>query len=153
VVFDRELIEAQLSLDLIGSSDMPKIAWDALVAGLDGPGIRRLAALETPTYFGVRDVLPRAMQEMGLVSLARNEAALRIARSLANEILDRGADPLKYKNVFLHLWTRSGYAKELQSMGTLDDEIYLAYTLEGLSEEKVRERARERLKQFMRGEL
>jgi hypothetical protein len=41
VAFDRHIIEAQLSLDLIGSSDIPKIAWDALEARLDGKYIRR----------------------------------------------------------------------------------------------------------------
>lgn len=43
MAFDREIIEVPLALELIGSSDMPKIAWDALEAGLDGPAIRRLA--------------------------------------------------------------------------------------------------------------
>jgi hypothetical protein len=44
VAFDRQLIEAQLALGLIGSSDMPGLAWDALEAGLDGKYIRRLGA-------------------------------------------------------------------------------------------------------------
>jgi hypothetical protein len=137
---------------MIGSSDMPKVAWDALEAGLDGPGIRRLAALDSPTYFEVRDVLPRAVQEMGMISLTRNEAALRIARSMAKEILKGGADPVRYKHEFEHLWIKSGYACELRSVGTLDDEIYLAHTVQGMSEEEIRDWVTVRLKTFVQGE-
>jgi hypothetical protein len=109
VTFDRRTIEARLSLNLIASSDMPKVAWDALEAGLDGPGIRRLAALDSPTYFEVRDVLPRAMKEMGLVKLTPNDAALRLAKNRAKEILDRGEDPLKHTREFERLWIHAGY--------------------------------------------
>lgn len=116
---------------------MPKIAWDALEAGLDGPAIRRLAARESPTYFEIRDVLPRAAQEMGLVALAQKEAAVRMTRSLAREILHSGGDPLKRKSELFQLWIKSGYAQELQAVGSLEDEIYLASTIGGLSEEKI----------------
>jgi hypothetical protein len=109
VAFDRDTIEAELSLDLIGSSDMPKVAWDALEAGLDGPGIRRLAALDSPSYFEVRDVLPRAMQEMGLATVTRSVAALRLAKHRAREILASGDDPLKHTRDFEHLWIIAGY--------------------------------------------
>ena len=109
MAFDRDTIEAELSLDLIGSSDMPKVAWDALEAGLDGPGIRRLAALDSPTYFEVRDVLPRATQEMGLATVARSVAALRLAKHRAQEILASGDDPLRHTRDFQHLWIIAGW--------------------------------------------
>jgi len=37
MTFDPKATEAQLALNLISSADMPKLAWDALEAGLDGP--------------------------------------------------------------------------------------------------------------------
>jgi len=69
MAFDPKISEAKLALNLISSVDMPKLAWDALEAGLDGPAIRRLAALEFPTAFQVREVLPDAMEEMQLAKL------------------------------------------------------------------------------------
>src|SRR3974390_3194006 len=101
--FDRSIIEAQMTLGLICSSDMPSIACDALEAGLDGPAIRRLAALESPTFFEVREILPRAMLEMGLVQVSSGVAAIRLAKKRANEILERGEDPLKQTQEFERL--------------------------------------------------
>jgi hypothetical protein len=148
VAFDRDIIEAQLSLDLIGSSDMPKIAWDALEAGLDGPGIRRLAALDSPTYFEVRDVLTRAMQEMGLAKLSRSAAALRIAKDRARGILERQEDPLKHVHDFQRLWIDAGYPKELASVGTLYDDVYIASRNQ--SDDTIHRWIVERLKELIR---
>jgi hypothetical protein len=147
VTFDRRTIEARLSLDLIASSDMPKVAWDALEAGLDGPGIRRLAALDSPTYFEVRDVLPRAMEEMGLVKLTPNEAALRLAKNRAKEILDGGEDPLKHTREFERLWIHAGYPRELASVGNLDDDIDIAKGCQ--SDDQIRKWVIERLKKMI----
>ncbi|SRR6266478_310168 len=55
---------AVFALNLISSTDMPALAWDAIEAGLDGPAIRRMAALEFPTLFDMQGVLPQAMEEM-----------------------------------------------------------------------------------------
>ena len=94
--FDREQIEARLALDLIASADMPQIAQDALEAGLDGPATLRLAILERPTYFEVAEVLPRVVNELGLAQITIGEAALRVAKETAREILRNGHDPLRH---------------------------------------------------------
>ena len=60
IPFDHDLVEAQLALQRIGTTDMPKLAWDALEAGLDGPATRRLAALHIPTFFELNQILPGA---------------------------------------------------------------------------------------------
>jgi hypothetical protein len=46
--FEREVVEAELALGRIAAEDLPKLAWDALESGLDGPATRRLAALDEP---------------------------------------------------------------------------------------------------------
>ncbi len=46
MAFDPKVAEAQSAFNLIGTTDIPNLAWDALGAGLDGPAIRRLAAFE-----------------------------------------------------------------------------------------------------------
>lgn len=137
MAFDREIIEAQLALEQITSSDLPEITWDALEAGLDGHAIRRLAALDSATYFEVRDVLPLAMQEMSMNILTRGEAALRLAKNRASEILKSGDDPLKHTRDFERLWIDAGYPRALASVGNLCDEVYIASS--NLSDDQIRD--------------
>ena len=136
--FDRNQIEARLALNLIGSADMPQIACDAMEAGLDGPATRRLAALVRPTYFEVADIMPRVMQELELSQIAVGEAALRIAKDLAREILGKGDDPLRHLRTLEALWFRSDCAEEIRPLGTLDDEISVGRMM-GKSEQQLRE--------------
>ena len=147
--FDRHQVEARLALNLIGSVDMPQIAWDAMEAGLDGPAIRRLAALVHPTYFEVAEVMPRVMQELELSHITIGEAALRIAKGLAREILGKGEDPLRHLRTFEALWIRSEYAEEIRPLGTLDDEISVGQMM-GKSEHQLRELVTSVLKDLAR---
>jgi hypothetical protein len=147
VPFDRQLIEAKLSLESIASADMPSIAWDALEAGLDTPAIRRLAALERPTYFEVREILPRVMQELEVSQIPQGEAALRLAKQIAQDILKSGGDPLQHLRDFESLWVRSNYAAEICSLGTLYDDVWIAEST-GQSEKEIREWVIEHLKKF-----
>jgi len=145
MTFDPELIEAKLALELIPSEDMPGVAWDALEAGLEGPGIARLAALEHPTFFEVAEVLPKAKAEMALADLSVGEAALRIAKRWAAEILERGEDPLRHTEEFWRLWVKADYARELQSVGTLDDDIWVAESM-GQTRSQIRKWVSDRLR-------
>jgi len=116
---------------------MPALAWDAIEAGLDGPAIRRMAALEFPTFFEVQEVLPQAMKEMRLSRLGEGEAALRLAKLRAQEILATNSDPFKHLRDFEHLWLESHYCRELRDYGNLEDEVYVA-KLMGQPEEDIR---------------
>lgn len=147
--FDREILEANLALNLIASADMPSIAWDAWEAGLgDGPGTMRLGALERPTYFEVAEVLPRVMKELGLSQIPRNQAALRLARQMAKEILESGDDPLKHLPDFESLWIRAGYPPEIGKLGSLHDNVWIAEST-GQSISKIREDVTSTLKSFI----
>jgi hypothetical protein len=125
VPFDRELIEAQLALELIPSTELPKFALEALEAGFDSPAVVRLAVLDKPTYFEVRDVLVEACKELGLRQLTKSEAALRIARRRAQQVLSSSEDPLACVREFYWLWIRAGYPRELTAVGNLDDELLI----------------------------
>jgi len=149
VPFDRELVEAKLALDLIASADMPSIAWDALEAGHDGAATNRLAALERPTYFQVAELLPCVMAELGLSQISKGEAAARVAKGIAEEILQSGDDPLKHIRDFESLWIQADYAHELGRLGTLYDDVWIAQSGDR-SEGLIREWVRSRLKDFLR---
>jgi hypothetical protein len=146
--FDREIIEARLALDLIGSGDMPKVAWDALEAGLDGPAIRRLAALDKPTWFQVQEVLPQAAKEMQLVKVTVGEGAYRIARRRAQEILETGADPTLYTREFEYLCIRADWPAGLSEYGALDDDVYI-FRSNGRPEPEIRNWLIQRMKELV----
>ena len=147
MAFDPKVVEAQLALNLVSTTDMPKLAWDALEAGLDGPAIRRLAALEFPTAFQVREVLPSVVKEMHLAKIGEVEAALRLAKLRAQEILRSNSDPFKHLRDFEHLWIQAHYCRELQEYGNLDDEVYVARSM-SQPEPEIRAWLMERLKKL-----
>ena len=138
MTFDPKLIEARLALDLIASADMPSIAIEALEAGFDGPAIRRLAVLEKPTYFEVRDVRTRALEEMRLQKIPVGLASLRLAAQIAKEALVDESPHLRRLYELHWLWVKAGYPKESQEAGTLYDDVAIA-GFTGQSEEKIRE--------------
>jgi hypothetical protein len=148
VAFDRDQIEAKLALNLIASAEMPQVALDALEAGLDGRAIRRLAILERPTYFEVADVFPSLIQELGLTQITIGEAALRVAKQIVREILNKGDDPLPHLRDFESLWVRSGYADQIRCVGTLDDEVWIAQST-GRSDEETRDWVKSILRNFV----
>jgi|SRR5882724_6568263 len=147
MAFDPRITEAKLALHLISSAELPKLAWDALEAGLDGPAIRRLAALESPTAFEISEVLPHAMEEMQLAMLGETEAAARLAKVMAQDILKSKADAFKHLRDFEQLWIQTDYCRELQDYGTLDDEVHVARCM-GRPEPEIRAWLMERLKKL-----
>jgi hypothetical protein len=125
-MFDPRIVEANLALKRIGSNEMPALAWDALEAGLDGTAIRRLASLQSPSFFELQPVLRRAMKELGLVELSPNEAGLRLAKARIKQILDTNADPLPELRYFYDLFRQADFCHELAGLAYLDDDVYLA---------------------------
>lgn len=146
--FDRGIIEARLALNFITSDEIPKLAWDALEAGLDGPAIRRLAAFDKPTWFQVNEILPDAMREMGLRAIGKREGAVRFAVQRAKEILENSLDPLKFTGEFWQLWIDTGYENEIVELGTLDDDVSIARQM-GKNENEIRNRLTEKLRAFV----
>ena len=149
MIFDRELIEAALALEMIPPAAMPEMAKHALDASLDGPTIRQLAALEQPTDFEIVPLLSKAKLEMGLSELGEGEAGVQMGKLLAAQIMAcRSADdplPLCYAEQFEWLWIKAGYPEALRSVGNLPDEIELA-KMRGQTIAQIREWVTERLR-------
>ncbi|MFJ2647733.1 hypothetical protein ACIO1C_13495 [Streptomyces sp. NPDC087420] len=95
----RELQDCAVlwSMGEIRATDVVTAACDALVAGLDSPALRVLAACtRAEANYDVPDLLPPALDELGLTfhlvgSLAGQEAAVRAlaARTLAGRLTSR----------------------------------------------------------------
>jgi hypothetical protein len=147
MALNPQVVEAQLAVNRISPTEMPRPAWEAMEAGLDGPAIRRLAALEFPIFFQVQQVLPRAMKAMHLLNLDKTTAALRLAGMRAKEMLASNVDPLRHLRDFELLWIEAGYCRELSEVGSLADQVYVAPSC-GEPEPKIHEWLMERLRSF-----
>jgi len=123
MAFEAQIVEAKLALSLIHPEEMPNLAADALEAGFDGPATRRMAALINPSGWEVDQLQPEFMNECGLTTIDRKEAAVRVATHLAKTILENGFDPLNYQRDFYSLWIEGDYPAKLQYIGNLDDQL------------------------------
>ena len=75
-------------LDLIGPEEVPLIATDALVAGLDSAALRQLAGEMKPPASEVDPKLRRVFTELSIPWPDRNSARLIVARFYARQIVD-----------------------------------------------------------------
>ncbi|MGV9761185.1 hypothetical protein ACWDUC_35970 [Streptomyces tricolor] len=105
------------------ASDVVNAACDALVAGLDTPGLRILAACtRAEADYDVHDLLPAALDELGLAfypvgSEAGQEA---VARALARRML---AGELTPREFTFRIHQRHGHELPLtERLAELDDE-------------------------------
>lgn len=133
---------------MIGPDEMPALAWDALEAGLDGPSIRRLAALVKPSGWETDQIMPAFIAEAGMKSISRQEASIRVAVQLARRILREELDPLAYSRDFELLWIWADHPTAIQEVGSLDDQKAVAKYI-GQSEAELREYARSVLLAFV----
>lgn len=78
-----------------------------------------------------------SMREMRLEKITEAEAAFKLAKMRAQDILRSEADPLKHLRDFEHLWIEADYCRELNEFGNLDDEVYVARQT-GQPEEEIR---------------
>ncbi|MER6678803.1 hypothetical protein [Streptomyces sp. NPDC000983] len=107
----------------ISATDVVTSACDALIAGLDSPALRMLAACtRAEADYDVHGLLPPALDELGLLlrpagSLAGQEAAARAlaARTLAGELTPREL-PFRIHQRFGHELPLAG------QLANLDDE-------------------------------
>ncbi|MFF3771947.1 hypothetical protein [Streptomyces sp. NPDC002232] len=110
----------------VPASDVVDAACDALVAGVDSPGLRMLAACtRAEADYDVHDLLPAALDELGLVfyplgSAAGQEATVRV---LARHVLTGELTPREFA---FRMHQRHGHELPLvERLAALDDEYDL----------------------------
>ncbi|MFF3973805.1 hypothetical protein ACFYZ6_28680 [Streptomyces rubiginosohelvolus] len=107
----------------ISASDVVDAACDALVAGLDTPGLRILAArTRAEADYDVYDLLPPALEELGLTfpPVAGEAAQEAVVRALARRML---AGDLKPWELTFRIHQRYGHELSLtERLAELDDE-------------------------------
>lgn len=111
------------SVGEVRASDVVKAACDALVAGLDTPSLRILAACtRAEADYDVHDLLPAALDELGLTfySVASDAGQEAAARALARRMLAGELTPGEFT---FRIHRRYGHELPLtERLAELDDE-------------------------------
>jgi hypothetical protein len=112
-VVKLEDAQARWESDCLPREELPEVAADALMAGLDSPSLRVLAGLTAARMDRAPDLLDRALQELG----RRPVASLPPAREAAlwAEAITAGAVPLLQGTHALWAMWRKANDEELKA--------------------------------------
>lgn len=88
-----EEVEARYYYGELFPEEMPDVVLKAVEAGHDGPALMELVWMRRLTMREVGDLFDRALGEMGRSPLPKDEAGLRIARTIAQKIVSGGIHP------------------------------------------------------------
>ncbi|MCU1270051.1 MAG: hypothetical protein JWN74_1345 [Acidobacteriaceae bacterium] len=110
-------------LEKISFPELPAFAWDALELGFDGQSIRRLAALDKPSYFQIGNLFEQVVEETGIAQMSKTDAALFLAKEIAKEILSGQKDPLQGAYEIFLLGYPADFPDAIVVFGALDQEF------------------------------
>lgn len=90
---ELEIVAARVALGMLKSEELQEAAVKALMAGLDSPSMRLLAGLQKGEAMEAVGLFNRALLELGISSLGREEAANLLAREVARQIITASIEP------------------------------------------------------------
>jgi hypothetical protein len=87
------IFRARWQLGLLAPEDVPNAATDLLAADVETPALIELAGLEAPTWWEVRPLIERAIEEAALPQVSDDAARWLVAYDVAERILDGSVPP------------------------------------------------------------
>jgi hypothetical protein len=121
MAFDPEKFAAQAALGFIPTEELPTAAQDALESGFNGPQTVRTAILDPNSPWEIEQALPLMLKELCGRSVSSKDAALRLARERAQEILRNAEVPLPSLPYFHQLMLAADGPPELLELGRLEE--------------------------------
>jgi hypothetical protein len=108
LALDRTVLGAQLG------EELPALATDALVCGLDGLALRELAGLRPADHNEAPELLMRVASELGLEVPTPEAAGWRFVRRWAADLLDGRRSPIDAARlIWWEGWERLGRPESL----------------------------------------
>jgi hypothetical protein len=92
-VTEREMTLVHWALGRLSSDELPCIATEWLVAGLDSPALRELAGIVLPEVSEVGPLFDKALIELGMVLPIKQEALMDLARYHCQRIVAKVVSP------------------------------------------------------------
>ncbi len=129
--FDPQTFEAETTLHLIPTEELPNRAMEAVEAGFDGPNVIRMAILNPNAPYEIEQALPAMLAELGCRKTSAEQAATLLAHQRAERILSQNEDPLLEWSYFLRVYHAADYPVDLSGLAyALDECDYLDISLE-----------------------
>jgi hypothetical protein len=104
------------------AEQLPEIAVELLFAGEDSLPLRQLAGLLHPTSLEAEALLDRALNDLGVPRLGRNEACRSAASAIASRVLTGAVDPYSGARSLAGLWSDCGGPNHLSVFVAAVDE-------------------------------
>jgi hypothetical protein len=125
VIFRATLTQAFLQLGLINTDDLPSLACDLMLSGMESEPLLLLASLSPkPNPFEALDLFEKVLRAEGLKPLAEIEAAAISARRMAAEIVEGAVPPHEGARwIWLEIWSRFDHPPELVDFVVLADRM------------------------------
>lgn len=120
-VDDLGLTACRFIVGDVPSEDLPGIATDALVRGVDSPSLRELAGLRPSDVREASDLFRAALDELGLPLPIKDEALWRLVRHIATRVVSGDLPP---QDGAMWIWVNA--ANEVEEEGDLRIFIGLA---------------------------
>jgi hypothetical protein len=109
-----ELALMRFVLDEQPSEELPSVATNALVAGVDSPSLRVLAGLRASDYADARDLFTAAVDELGLARPTPDEARWYFVRRWARAMVDGAISPYEASRmIWWRGWEELGHPDSL----------------------------------------
>jgi hypothetical protein len=137
---DLTTAHAYAVLGQLPAEDIPAIAVDALVDGLDTPTLRVLAGLVDGTPADARELFAAAVHELQLPSMDGNAAALVVVRHLAGEVVNGrvalSSGLSEIYSILRHFWDHAwrDLPPDIGAVFALDDDLNQHYDVPWLRE-------------------
>jgi hypothetical protein len=110
---DLDSIVAEWYLGLYPPEKMPMLAAWALEQGFDGAALRELAGRTNATYSDERDLIERALRELGREPLDLSNAGRLLATLLCQQIVSGTTSPYQGASRIWAIYDRCGMPKSL----------------------------------------
>lgn len=119
-----DTIAAKYRLGLLAPAELPQIGIEALEAGFDTPALRQLAGEDGNDFDGVKQLFEKALMEIGNDLPPQDEAALLVARSIAEEVIGGQLDPYEgARRIWSRVYVKNPNLKELRVFVGLASEL------------------------------
>ena len=129
--FDPPTFEAEVTLHLIPTEELPTRAIQAVEAGFDGPHVLRMAVLDPHYPYAIQQALRAMLAELGSRGISLEQAATHLANQRAKRILTQNEDPLTGWSYFHRLYIAGDNPSVLDNLAyALDECDYLDTPIE-----------------------
>jgi hypothetical protein len=111
-----DLIEALWFFGKLSAEELPIFATQAINSGFDSPALRKLAGIQHAALHDVKSLFEQCLIDMGRAPLSKCEAGLRLAHTIAAQIVSGEITPYEgARKIWWDIWEECRELTELKA--------------------------------------